>query len=111
LDTYERLAENEFESFYQSLASNRYGLSVTSPSEFEMNLSAYVLKKAQNMLQKLTDYETCQGATEDISYVEIVPALIEYYKNVATLVNEFREKYARFKDELSVGVEAADSVI
>lgn len=102
LDRYQRLAESEFETFYQSLSSGgRYGSFVVSPSEFEMELSSFVLRKARDLLQQLTDYQGCQEASDEASYIEVVPALIEYYKNVACLMNEFREKYAKFKDELA----------
>jgi hypothetical protein len=63
-----------------------------------MRLSEYTLKQAQNLLEKLNDYERCQQSTETATYIDVVPALIQYYKNVTSLVFEFREKYEKFKD-------------
>lgn len=65
-----------------------------------MQLSNYVLKKARELLYQLTDYGGCQDSTEVVSYIEVVPFLIEYYKNVACLMNEFREKYSKFREEV-----------
>jgi hypothetical protein len=62
-----------------------------------MELSSFVLKKARDLLQQLNEYQGCQDTTEEVSYIEVVPPLIEYYKNVACLMNEFREKYEKFK--------------
>lgn len=100
LDEYEKLAEAEFDSFYQSIKNNRYTLPVITPSDFEMKLSEYTLRQAQNLLDKLNDYERCQQSTELATYVDVVPALIEYYKNVTCLVYEFRERFAKFRDEI-----------
>lgn len=60
-----------------------------------------MLTQATILLDKLSEYQESQNANiSDINYVDVVPALIDYYKNVACSIRELKEKYAKVTEEI-----------
>lgn len=50
LDEFERITDTEFSPFYDSIKNSRYTIPVITPSDFEMRLSEFTLRQAQNLL-------------------------------------------------------------